>query len=135
MKPTCIDLRPWAKSHRYRWRWEESRQIGEDDPFFVEILCRYGLIYPNGKDVLLAYASSGMKSKIRALGPDIKHHQSDGNNEVFRFPVERLDDVAGILKPKRLGGSAALTERQRENLQRYAFKGGENRSRINVLGR
>ena len=125
MKSTCIDLRPWAHSHRYRWRWEESRQIGEDDPFYVEVVCRYGLIYPKGKDVLLAYASSGVKSKIRALGPDIEHHQSDGNNEVFRFPVELLDEIAAILKPKRLPGRAEPTSDQLQILKKHAFQGGQ----------
>jgi hypothetical protein len=23
-EPTCLDLRPWAKANRYRWRYEES---------------------------------------------------------------------------------------------------------------
>ncbi len=121
-EPTCIDLRPWAKAKRYRWRFEESYQAEKpenrgDGRWYVEILCRYGLIYPKGSDTLLAYVSSGMKSKIQALGADIEHHQSDGSNEVFRFPVRLLDEVAAILKPKRLRGSAKLTREQLANLQ------------------
>ena len=113
----CIDLRPWADSHRYHWRWEESRQIGDDNPFFVEVICKYGMIYPKGGNTLLAYSSAGMKQRIRREIEGVEHHQWDGHCEVFRFPAERLDEVAAILKPKRLRGSAKLTPEQLANLQ------------------
>lgn len=52
--PNCIDLRPWAKLHRYRWRYEES--YGAEKPenradgrWYVEVMCKYGLIYPKGR--------------------------------------------------------------------------------------
>jgi hypothetical protein len=99
-EPTCIDLRPWAQTHRYRWRWEESRQQGEEDAFLVEVLCKNGLIYPFGGETLLAYAKAGVKKQLTEI-PDTKHHQSDGNAEVFKFPVSRLDEVAAILKPRK----------------------------------
>jgi hypothetical protein len=58
-EPTCIDLRSCAKQHRYRWRYEES--YGAEKPenrgdgrWYVEIICRYGLIYPKGGATLLA---------------------------------------------------------------------------------
>jgi hypothetical protein len=47
----------------------------------------------------------------------VEHHQFDGDSEVFQFPVELLDHVAAILRPKRLGGSAKLTAEQLANLQ------------------
>jgi hypothetical protein len=50
----CVDLRIWAKAHKYRYRFEESHQA-ESDPhvrgdgrWFVEIVCQRGLIYPAG---------------------------------------------------------------------------------------
>lgn len=105
MEPACIDLRPWAKAHRCRWRYEES--YGAEKPenrgdgrWYVEVLCKYGLIYPNGGDTLLAYCSRGVKRHVAGLG-DVEHHQSDGDAEVLRFPESRLDEVAAILKPKR----------------------------------
>jgi hypothetical protein len=118
----CFDLRPWAKAHRYKWRWEEAAK--EDDPFFIEVVCRKGLIYPKGGDVLLAYAYPGVKEQIAKL-VGIEHHQTDDRSRVFRFPVERLDEVAKILRPKKLRGSATLTPEQRENLKQYAFKAGK----------
>ena len=103
----CVDLQPWAKVNRYRFRLEESHRaennqhIKGDGRWFVEIPCRYGLIYPCGGDNLLAYATRGVKCHIAALGPDIQHYQNDGDAKVFKFPVERLDEVAAILKPRR----------------------------------
>ena len=95
----CFDLKPWAERRRYRWKWEESRQMGDDDPYFIEILCKYGMIYPMGGDTLLAYANEGIKRHLVKMGVD--HHQYDGNNEVFRFPVAKLDEVAAVIKPKK----------------------------------
>src|SRR5215813_13201178 len=60
----CIDLRAWAKAHRYRYRFEESYQA-ESDPhvkgdsrWFVEIVCQRGLIYPAGGLDLAAFTES-----------------------------------------------------------------------------
>ncbi len=103
----CVDLRPWAKANRYRFRLEESYRaessthVRGDGRWFIEIPCRYGLIYPCGGENLLAYANRGVKRHIAALGPDIQHYQHDGDAEVFKSPIERLDEVAAILKPRR----------------------------------
>jgi len=118
MSIECFDLRPWARSHRYRWRWEESRQAGEDDPFFVQVVCKYGLIYPKGGNILLAYASSGVKRRLMRMG--LEHHQwDDGSSEVFRFPVSKLDEIAAVLKPRknRPGRTAEQMKALREGLR------------------
>jgi hypothetical protein len=60
----CVDLRPWAKTHRYRYRLEESYQaesdqhVKGDGRWFVEIICRRGLIYPAGGLDLAAFTKS-----------------------------------------------------------------------------
>ena len=116
-EPTCFDLRPWADAHRFRWRYEEAHTGVEiDAEWFVEVLCKYGLIYPHGANTLLAYANRGVKRHIAKITGAV-HHQYDDDAEVFRFPVELLDAVAAILKPKRLQGSAKLTPEQLANLQ------------------
>src|SRR5438445_11607981 len=85
----CVDLRPWARANRYRSRLEESYKaendahVKGDGRWFVEILCGNGLIYPCGGTTLLAYAKSGVKADVRALGEDVRHHQTDGKAEVF----------------------------------------------------
>jgi hypothetical protein len=125
----CIDLRPWAEKNRYRWRYEDgfsATMSPQETPWFVEVVCHHGLIYPKGGNTLLAYTKSGLKREIRAL-PGVEHHQTDDKNEVFRFPLEQLEAVAALLKPKRLPGRAEPTEEQRAILKQHAFKAGQSR--------
>ena len=96
-EPSCIDLRPWKRD----------------------------IATAKGGNVLLAYTNRGVKRHIAKLD-GVEHHQHDDDAEVFWFPAELLDDVAAILKPKRLSGRAELTEKQREVLKRHAFQGGQD---------
>jgi hypothetical protein len=103
--PICYDLRLWADGYRYRWRFEESYYAEKPEnrgtgAWFVEIICKYGLIYPYGGATLLAYANGGVKRHIRSIAGAV-HHQTDGDAEVFRFPLTQLDAVAAILKPRK----------------------------------
>jgi hypothetical protein len=125
----CIDLRPWARTNRYRFRFEESYQAEApehrgDGRWYIQVPCRHGLIYPFGGDTLLAYANRGIKRHIQTL-EGVTHHQHDGDNEVFKFPAGLLDQVAAILKPKRLPGRAEPTSEQLETLRKHAFRGGQ----------
>jgi hypothetical protein len=104
----CVDLRVWAKAKRYKYRLEESYEaetnahIRGDGRWFVEILCRHGLIYPCGGLHLLAYVKRGLVSDIAQLGADdVRLYQKDDGPCVFRFPLERLEEVAAILKPRK----------------------------------
>ena len=60
----CVDLRPWAKANRYRYRLEESYEaennahVKGDGRWFVEVLCQRGLIYPAGGLDLAVYTKS-----------------------------------------------------------------------------
>ena len=102
----CVDLRPWAKANRYRFRLEESYRVESfahvrgDGRWYVEILCKNGLIYPHGGTNLLAYAKPGASPDIAKL-PGVHLHQTKGRARVFKFPIERLDEVAAILKPRK----------------------------------
>ena len=125
----CVDLRGWARANRYRFRLEESYRaennahVRGDGRWFVEILCKNGLIYPCGGTTLLAYAKAGVVSKVAKLA-DTYHHQTDGKARVFKFPVERLDEVAGILKPrKRRTYSPEHQEALRERLKALRQRG------------
>lgn len=117
----CVDLREWAKANRYRFRLEESYKaetdshVRGDGRWLVEILCRYGLIYPAGGEMLLAYATRGVKRHIAALGAT--HHQSDGDSEVFKFHVQHLDAVAAILQPRTRRPGRTLTPEHLRALQ------------------
>ncbi|HWO40713.1 MAG TPA: hypothetical protein VNO43_02800 [Candidatus Eisenbacteria bacterium] len=120
----CVDLRTWAKAHRYRFRLEGSYQaennthVRGDGRWFVEVLCRNGLIYPHGGRILLAYVKAGVANAIAALGPDIEPYQNDGSARVFKFPVARLDEVAAILKPRKRRAVGASPEQLRAMRER-----------------
>jgi hypothetical protein len=127
----CVDLRVWAKANRYRFRLEASYQAEDsshvkgDGRWYVEVICRNGLIYPRGGMDLLCYTKSGAVLTIAEL-LEAEPVQTDGKARVFRFHVDRLDEVAAILKPKRLPGKAELTPEHREKLNQYAFRPGAN---------
>lgn len=125
----CVDLRLWANAHRYRYRLEESYRAEScqdargDGHWYVEILCQNGLIYPYGGTILLAYATRGVKRHIAALD-GVEHHQTDGDAEVFSFPLERLDEVAAILRPrKRRTISPEHVKALQEGLKRSSERG------------
>ena len=134
----CLDLRVWAKANRYRYRLEESYKAEDnmhvrgDGRWFVEVLCRNGLIYPFGGTTLLAYAKGGVANRVAELGSDVRPYQTDGKNRVFKFPIERLDEVAAILKPKRLPGRSVPTPEQLKTLREHAFKRGPTQAITHV---
>jgi hypothetical protein len=102
----CIDLREWANDHRYRFRLEESYKaesnthIRGDGRWFVEILCKRGLIYPKGGREILAFTKStdAWKSLLK-IG--VQPHQVGDRERIAWFLPELLDQVAAILRPKR----------------------------------
>ena len=102
----CVNLRIWAKAHRYRYRLEESYKAEDgmhvrgDGRWFVEILCRRGLIYPKGGRELLAFTTStdAWRSLVEIGVKPIRVGDKEREGE---FPVELLDQVAAILKPRR----------------------------------
>lgn len=106
---TCIDLRAWADKHRYRWRLEESYKA-EKDPeargdgcWYVEVMCKYGLIYPWGEGDLLAFTDA-MRILPQLLALEgVKVHQRGNGEAVVRFPERVLPHIARLLRPRRRG--------------------------------
>ena len=124
----CIDLRIVCKERRWKWHYEESfkaegmRSTNPSAPWYVEVLCQYGTIYPKGGDELLACVEGHGKivAKLQREVPDVRSHQG---NVVFSFSVDLLDEVAAIMRPRGIGGRPA-TEADRERLAKYAFPRG-----------
>ena len=107
MDPNCIDLRPIAKKKRWRWRYEESFKVERaenrgDGRWYVEILCKYGLIYPFSETHLAAYTRSRLKiGEILPFHRPISGWATRGTGEArVVFELERLDEVAAILMPR-----------------------------------
>ena len=125
----CVDLRPWAKANRYRYRLDESYQaennahVKGDGRWFVEVLCQCGLIYPAGGLDLAAYTKSVHTWRELLEVEGISKKQEASGEWRCRFLLSQLDAVAAILRPKRLPGAAQLTEEHREKLKPYAFQG------------
>ena len=119
----CVDLRPWAKANRYRFRLEESYRVESsthvrgDGRWYAEILCKNGLIYPYGGTQLLAHAKSRIAPAIAKL-PGVHQYQTDGTARVLKFPLERLDEVAAILKPRKRRAVGASPEQLRSMRER-----------------
>jgi hypothetical protein len=114
----CVDLREIAKAKRWRWRYEESYKAERnadargDGRWYVELACRRGTIYPHGGDELAASVSRpAVLRELLALGDDVKVHQRGDLEATVRFPAALLDQVAGVLKPRRVppGNMANLT--------------------------
>ena len=101
----CYDLRPWALQHDgYDYRYEESFKVETDEAvrgdgrWYVELICRRGIVYPYGGDDLLAYVSSiRLLPKLLAIDPAVSRHQVGDEEAVVRFPSRLLDRVATYL--------------------------------------
>ena len=121
----CFDLRPWAKKHGYKTQYDPSyyaetnAEAKGDGRWYVEIPCKYGLIYPMGGNRLQVYFSSRLEDKIKAIYGAFPKN-SDPGARVYIFPVSELEKVAGIVKPRkrRKGGPGASPERMRELRER-----------------
>jgi len=122
-------IRPWAKEHRYKFRLEESYRAETDSAergdgrWYVEILCRRGLIYPWGEDDLLAFTQvRGILGDLLALDPQVKVHQRGHGEAVVRFPSRLLDRVAAVLVPRTKRRGLPLTPERLATL-RAALQG------------
>ena len=126
----CVDLRPWANNNRYRWRFEESfraerdPELRDDSRWYVEVLCRRGLLYPHGDDLVCAWVeSSYARRELLRLDPSIQPRQLGDSETTFLFPSRLLDAVAAVLRPKRKPGRSATPE-DRRRLAQTGFQAG-----------
>lgn len=100
--PTCLDLRALAGERHWRWRQAAEASPSNRDPWLFEIPCRLGVIYPWGGDLLCLHVEehNPTRTRLRAL-PGVESYQRGEAEEVFGFPVDRLDAVAEIAGPRR----------------------------------
>ncbi|MGA2035031.1 MAG: hypothetical protein ABSG68_22505 [Thermoguttaceae bacterium] len=122
---------------RYRVEYEESyfAQYGlnarVDDPWLQIIPCQYGHIYPWGVDRLAASTDrrGGVARRIAALA-FIEVWQDGDDGITALFPLDKFDEVAALMKPRR---RRQMTEEQRraavERLAKYAFTHARQRRR------
>src|SRR5262245_28345475 len=120
----CVDLRPWAKANRYRYRLEESYEaennahVKGDGRWFVEVLCQRGLIYPAGGLDLTAYTKSVHAWRELLEVEGISKKQEASGEWRCRFPLSQLDAVAAILRPRRKKATGASPQQLRAMRER-----------------
>lgn len=102
----CADLR--ALLPRALWRFEESyaaeevSEVRGDGRWYVELVCRGGVIYPWGGQYLAASIEREDGSERRGLaGKLLALPSTQRIGGAIRFPVEALPAVAAILRPRR----------------------------------
>jgi len=117
----CIHLRE-RFGDRYKVRYEESYYAERgphargDDPWLQIIPCRRGHIFPHGGELLAAStdAAGPAAKRLKAL-PGVKVHQDGSDGVTVLFPVERFDQVADIMHPRR---RRIVSEKERARLKR-----------------
>src|SRR5262245_61374771 len=120
----CVDLRPWAKANRYRYRLEESYQaennahVKGDGRWFVEVLCQRGLIYPAGGLDLAAFTKSVHAWRELLEVEGISKPQEASGEWRCCFPLSQLNAVAAILRPRRKKATGASPEQLRAMRER-----------------
>lgn len=88
---------------------------GRNDPWYYQILCRFGHIYPYS-DKLLAYfcVGSGIRAKIKKEHPEIDIlNWSDDGEATFLFPLDQFEIMAEYARPRR---RRRLSKNHREKL-------------------
>ena len=138
--PDLLDL--YGK--RYRVAYEESyyAQYGPDartrDPWYMQILCKYGTIYPHGTNTLAASVEQhpGIAQRLKALPCTTISQEGDRAELTVTFPLANLPEVAKILQPRR---RKQITEKERQRLRdigrHYLFARRTGRQKRSAKGR
>jgi hypothetical protein len=96
----CVSL----KEHfgdRCRIGWDPADESGHRDPWMMVLLCQRAVIYPHGGD-LLAVEVDGHPITTRRLAELGLRCTQDGDREkTFVFPVERFEEVAALVLPRK----------------------------------
>jgi hypothetical protein len=120
-----LDLRALF-GDRHRITHDESAE-GRHDPWMAQIPCagKGVTIHPHGGDVLAVEVNGrpGVAKALAELGLAVHQDGGRGSDMTFLFPVERFEEVALIVKPRR---RRKLTPEQRqacsERLAGYQFQ-------------
>jgi hypothetical protein len=114
----CVDLREICKKRHWRYRYDLSKsadKVGTSNPesvWYVEIPCKYGIIYPVSRNVADAVCEGHGKilSKLKSI-PSVAH-LSHG----IAFDISLIDKIAEIMQPRKKR-FVILTEEQKNVLR------------------
>jgi len=132
------DVKPINLQNLYGKRFkividESAFQPGErkDDPWYYQIPCKIGHIYPYSDKMLGFYCESGnIRNRLHREHPEIEVvNWSDDGEAIFLFTPDQFNIVAEYAKPKR---KRRLSQEHRRKLeisgQRYKFKSSNHGS-------
>ena len=130
MTPTCINLHERFGS-KYRITFDEaydpSHRPGDKlDPWYMEIPCRRGTVYPQGGNRLAVMVDGyrGLVKQMRQL-PYLEIVQDGQSEATFVFDVADFDKVAELVKPWR---KPRMSDEQRlaaaDRLREFRFQPG-----------
>ncbi len=151
MSTDCINLKRQF-GDQYKVTYEESyyAEYGPsartEDPWLMVILCQHGEIYPHGGNQLAASTkvAGGIARTLKALTFTTLHQDGADGVDVI-FPIDRFDEIAAVMKPRKRRRMTEAAKRQAaDRLRQYQFTKGqcpasaavqsENRGQICVSG-
>lgn len=122
----CPNL-PALFGFRYRITWDPAyctHRVPRSklDPWYAQIPCRYGTIYPVGTDRLAVEVDyhPGLAVKLARV-PGVVCTQNGSEEKTFQFPLSAFDAVAELVLPRR---RRKLTEERKAKLREMSSKFG-----------
>ena len=105
MNSTCINLRDHF-GDRYRIGWDPAydpkhRPKDKLDPWMMLVLCKRGEILPWGGELLGVTVDHRPVTAKRLLNLGLRLVQDGDHEKTFVFHVDRFDEVADLVKPRR----------------------------------
>lgn len=117
----CIDIKELF-GNRYRIVFDEAVVSWTSDPWYYQIPCLFGHIYPHSSD-LLGFFCTGpvVMRRLHRQHPDLEWTECDGEG-IFYFNLDQFDMVAGYAKPrKRRKLSSEHKRKLAESNMRFRF--------------
>jgi len=100
---------------RFQITFDEAAERGRKDLWMMQIPCagKGVMIYPHGENLLAVQCDNRPSIAKRLADLGLRLVQDGDAEKTFVFPVERFEEVAAIVKPRR---RRLLTEEQRAML-------------------
>jgi hypothetical protein len=119
----CVNLKE-RYGDRYRLGWDPADESGHRDPWMMVLLCQRAVIYPHGGDQLAVEVDGHPVTARRLAELGLRCTQDGDHEKTFVFPLERFEEVAALVLPRR---RRQLTPEQREaamkNLRPFPARG------------
>jgi hypothetical protein len=111
----------FGETHRITFDEAAALRGPHGDPWLMEIPCRLGTIYPHGGEILALEIDHHDFTAARLRGLGLVVAQDGDREKTFLFPVDRFEEVAAIVEPKRRR-RLAPEQRQARKAHRFSKK-------------